>query len=202
MNKTKILAMCLILLGLVPFLAGCQTTGESAGLGAALGAGLGAIIGNQSGNAGEGALIGAAIGGLSGVVAHDVKKTRSEKRYSAAQTVDTYSYQPTQGESLVYEDGRVVPGTVNRGSFTDVSMQYALMGSGAGKKVTETRVVRKDGEIVAQISSQQFTRNDGTWVSNQQFKIPESWATGEYTMEQTVSTINNTIFGTAKFFVN
>jgi hypothetical protein len=180
---------------------GCETTGESAGLGAILGAAAGAIIGNQSGNAGEGAVIGAIIGGLSGVVVDDVQRTRSEKKVSAAQTVVDYNYQPTQGESLVFESSTIEPQVIARGSMTTAGMQYALLGSGAGRQVTETRVIKRDGEVISQISSQTYTRNDGTWVSTQQFRIPENWEPGKYTIEQTAQTNQSVVSGMTNFYV-
>ncbi|MFP6597268.1 MAG: glycine zipper family protein [Candidatus Hydrogenedentota bacterium] len=196
----RITALCAIL-GMTVLVTGCATTGESAGLGAILGAAAGAIIGNQSGNAGEGAVIGAVIGGLSGVIVNDVQKTRSEKKVSAQETVVEYDYRPTQGESLVFESSTIEPDVITRGSMTTAGMQYALMGSGAGKQVTETRVIRRDGELISQISSQSYTRNDGTWVSTQQFRIPENWEPGKYSIEQTAQTNQSAVSGMTNFYV-
>lgn len=180
---------------------GCETTGESAGLGAVIGATAGAIIGNQSGNQGEGAVLGAIIGGTVGAIVKDVQDTKAEKTRTAEETVVEYNYTPSQGESLRFENASLDPTTIVRGQLTTVSMQYALMGSGAGKQVTETRVIKKDGEIIAQISTEIFTRNDGTWISSQEFRIPENWEVGQYTLEQFASTNKSTISGTAKFTV-
>ena len=135
-------------------LTGCETTGESAGLGAIIGAAAGAIIGNQSGSQGEGAVIGAVLGGLVGLVADDVKKSNARKKMSAQQTIIEYDYQPTQGESLVFESSTIGPGVIQRGTFTTAAMQYALLGSGPGIQVTETRVIIRNGDIISKISSQ------------------------------------------------
>ncbi len=191
--------MAMIAMGLT--FTGCETTGESAGLGAVLGATAGAIIGNQSGNQGEGAVIGAILGGTAGAIVKDVEKTNAKKSRTAEETVMEYNYTPTQGESLRFENAMLEPSVVKRGQQTNVSMQYALLGSGAGKQVTETRIIKKDGEVVAQISSETFTRNDGTWISSQEFRIPENWEAGEYTLEQVAATHESTISGSAKFFV-
>ena len=109
-----------------------------------------------------------------------------------------YCYRRVQvGNDERYEDKP----SKNRYSHVADALQYALLGSGAGKQVTETRVIKKDGEIIAQISSEVFTRNDGTWISSQEFRIPENWDVGQYTLEQIAKTNKSTISGTAKFFV-
>ena len=82
------------------------------------------------------------------------------------------------------------------------TMQYAVLGSGAGRDVTETRIIKMGSEVISQVSSKTFTRNDGTWVSRQEFRIPESWAPGEYTLEQVVQSQDTWISGTVKFYVN
>ncbi|MFP6584946.1 MAG: glycine zipper domain-containing protein [Candidatus Hydrogenedentota bacterium] len=201
MNTRNRIGTGLIALVFVATVTGCETTGESAGFGAVLGATAGAIIGNQSGNAGEGALIGAVLGGLGGAIVKDVQKTNAEKRLSASETVIEYNYTPSQGESMIFEMSGVTPTAIPRGQMTTASMQYALLGTGAGKTVTETRIIKRNGEVISQISSQKFTRNDGTWVSNQQFRIPENWDAGEYTLEQTAQTDQSTVSGNTKFYV-
>jgi hypothetical protein len=191
----------IIALGSVGMLTGCETTGESAGLGAAIGAAAGAIIGNQSGSAGEGAVIGAVLGGIGGAIISDVQKTNAKKQRTAEDTVIQYNYEPTQGESMIFEQADLFPSNAIRGEFTTASMQYALLGTGSGKVVTETRAVRRGNDIVSQISSQKFTRNDGTWVSTQEFRIPKNWDTGEYTLEQIAQTDQSAVSGSTKFYV-
>lgn len=192
---------------------GCETTGESAGLGALIGAGAGALIGAGSGHAGRGAIIGAAVGAASGAITHDVRETRAEKRRTAAETYKRYEYKPidpatittttpSRSLSLVFEEASVVPAAIRRGAMVEGSMQYAVFGSGAGREVIETRIVKKGQEIVSQVSSKSFTRNDGTWVSRQEFRIPESWEPGEYTLEQVVQSQDTWVSGTVKFYVN
>ena len=122
-------------------------------------------------------------------------------KVSAQETVVEYDYRPTQGESLVFESSTIEPDVITRGSMTTAGMQYALMGSGAGKQVTETRVIRRDGELISQISSQSYTRNDGTWVSTQQFRIPENWEPGKYSIEQTAQTNQSAVSGMTNFYV-
>ena len=194
-------------------LGGCQTTGEAAGLGALIGAGIGAAIGADSGEALTGALIGAAVGAAGGAIGHDVRQTRSEKRSSAAETYKRYQYEPIETStttvttttsrtlSLVFEESSIEPGSVRRGSMVEGMMQYAVLGSGSGREVTETRIIKSGPEVLSQVSSKSFMRNDGTWVSRQEFRIPESWAPGEYTLEQVVQSGETWVSGTVKFYV-
>lgn len=179
--------------------AGCETYGESGSLGAIIGAGAGAIIGNQSGHAGEGALIGAALGGLTGLVVHDAI---AKKFKDSETTAREYQYQPSQGEMMTFEEAEVRPSPVRRGNMADVSIQYALLGTGEGTRVTETRVLKRGDSVIAQLSSKTYTRNDGTWVSTQQFRISERLAPGEYTLLQTVRTEQSMISGTTTFIIN
>ncbi len=177
---------------------GCQTYGEAGALGAALGAGTGAIIGHQSGHAGEGALIGAALGGLTGLIAHDIK---AHKERDATGTATEYEYQPSQGEMLTLENAQALPSTVRRGNMVEASIQYALLGTGGGTRVTESRSLRRGNEVIAEVSSKTFTRDDGTWVSTQQFKIPQNIDPGTYTVVQVVQTAQSRISGSSQFRV-
>jgi hypothetical protein len=203
MNKLYSTLCLVALFSLSIALSGCATPEGRAGLtGAAIGAGLGAIIGNQSGHAGEGALIGAAAGGLTGLIVQDVRETRARRSIEARPTAQTYQYEPTQGEMLTFEDSNVQPGLVRRGAMADASIQYALLGTGtAGTRVTETRSLKRGREEIAQISSKTYTRNDGTWVSAQQFRISERLSPGIYTMVQTVRTAQSVISGSTEFRV-
>ena len=178
--------------------SGCQTYGEAGALGTALGAGAGAVIGHQSGHAGEGAIIGAVLGGVTGLIAHDVK---ARKQREAAATATAYSYQPTQGEMLTLENAQVLPSTVVRGNMVEASIQYAFLGSGGGTRITESRILRRGEEVISEVSSKQFTRDDGTWVSTQQFKIPPNTQPGTYTVLQVVQTAQSRISGSAQFRV-
>lgn len=178
--------------------AGCESYGKGTALGAALGAGAGAIIGHQSGHAGEGALIGAALGGLTGLIAHDVK---AHKQRDAAATATVYNYQPTQGEMLTLESAQALPSSVRRGNFIEASIQYALLGTGGGVSIQETRVLKRGNEVIAEVSSKTFTHDDGTWVSTQQFKIPEHVGLGTYTVVQVVQTAQSRISSANPFRV-
>ena len=198
MNKKGLLTLGTLLICLALAVSGCETYGQAGGLGAALGAGTGAIIGNQSGHAGEGAAIGAVVGGLAGLVAHDVKARRQK---AAAETAAQYNYQPAQGEMLTLESAQALPSQVQAGNMIEASIQYALLGTGSGATVRESRTLMRGDEVIAEVSSKSFTRNDGTWVSTQQFKIPNNQPAGQYRVVQIVETAQNRISGSAYFTV-
>ena len=198
--KTTFKAVCVALVAAMALTGfyGCQTYGEAAGLGGALGAGAGAIIGHQSGHAVEGALIGAAVGAVTGLIVHDIKARRAKTK---AETEAAYNYQPAQGEMLTLERAEVLPPSVRRGEEIEASIQYALLGSGAGAQVSEQRTLMLGDRVVADISTQNFTRQDGTWVSAQPFRLPGDIAPGTYTLVTSVRTARSAISGRATFTV-
>ena len=164
---------------------GCETMGESAGLGGALGAGAGAIIGHQSGHTVEGALIGAAVGALAGIVIHDIK---AHQVRNAQQTAAQYNYAPSQGVRIVGENGAANPASIRPGGTVTTSVQYAVLGAPPGGiKITETRTLKQNGQVIKQVSSQDFMRSDGTWESTQEINFPANAPAGTYEVAQTVS---------------
>ena len=86
----------IMVLSLVVFAAGCESTGENtkkgAGLGALMGAAAGGIIGHQGGHGWEGALIGGASGAvLGGVVGNNADQNAryvNENQLTVVQIVD------------------------------------------------------------------------------------------------------------------
>ncbi len=180
-------------------LSGCQTYGEAAGLGAGAGALAGGIIGHQSGHAIEGALIGAAVGGAAGLIAHDIKARRERDR---AQTIAAYpAYAPAQGEMLQMERSEILPATVRPGENAEASVQYALLGTGPGVQVSEQRTLMRGDRLVAEVSTHSFTRDDGTWVSTQPFRVPTNLQPGPYTIVTSVRTAQSSISSQATFNV-
>lgn len=199
MNTMRARVFSLCLCGALSLsIAGCETYGQGAGLGAAIGAGAGAIIGHQSGHALEGAAIGAALGGLAGVVAHDIKVNRQR---DAAETAQSYNYQPAQGEVLRFEGAEVLPASVRPGEMIQGRITYALLGTGAGVQVREARLLMRGSETIAELSNQTFTRTDSTWASTQDFRLPSNLAPGVYTLETRVQTAQSSISGRAQFLV-
>jgi len=195
-KRTKLLVAGVGLLSVALVAAGCQTYGEAAGLGGAIGAGTGALIGHH--NPVAGALIGGAVGALAGVVAHDIKVKRAR---TAQETAQQYNYQPSQGEVLKMESNEALPSAVRPGNLVEGTMQYALLGVGSqGAQVVETRTLKRGDQIIAE-SSKTVVRGDGTWVSTQQFQLPNNAPLGQYTMEQVAQTPRSRIMGTSVFNV-
>ena len=195
MNTKRSLALLLVItLALPPLMTGCQTYGESGGLGAASGALIGGVIGHQSGSAIEGALIGGALGGMAGLIAHDVKV---RKQRDAQQTMEHYNYQPAQGESLLLEESFVQPQSIRLGDSFNSTIQYALMGTGAGVEVSEQRTLLQGDRVMAELSTKKFTRQDGTWSSSQSFRLPNNLQPGQYTLVTSVFTAQSKISGRA-----
>ncbi len=186
-------------LAFVIVVSGCQTVPRGAALGGALGAGTGAIIGNQSGHAGEGALIGGVVGAAAGAIASDIRARRTK---TPEETAKAYDYQPTQGEMLKLENVSVLPSQIRRGDMVEASIQYALLGTPAGgTAVRESRSLLQGGQVVAEIGTKSFTREDGTWVSVAQFKALDNLELGEVTVQQVIETGSSRIMGTGKFTV-
>ncbi len=200
MNQRWIFWVSLGLVGCVSVaLSGCQTYGEAGGLGAGAGALAGGIIGHQSGHAIEGALIGAALGGAAGLIAHDIKVKRERNR---EQTIAAYpTYVPTQGEMLQMERSEILPATVRPGENAEASVQYALLGTGPGLQVSEQRSLMRGDKLIAEVSTHNFTRDDGTWVSTQPFRVPTNLQPGPYTIITSVRTAQSSISSSANFNV-
>ncbi len=189
---------CALMLGMAAVgIVGCETYGEAAGLGGALGAGTGALIGGRH-HAVGGALIGGALGAVTGLIVHDIKVKQARSR---EQTAQVYNYQPTQGEMLTLERSEVLPPSVHPGEEISNTIQYALLGTGPGTQVGEQRTLMQGDRTVADISTQNFTRQDGTWVSTLPFRLPGNLQPGQYSIVTTVRTARSAISGRANFTV-
>lgn len=199
MNTRMTVWISLVLAGCLGVVtSGCQTYGEAAGLGAGVGALAGGIIGHQSGHALEGAVIGGLIGGATGLIAHDIK---ARKMRSKAETEAAYNYVPTQGEMLTLERSEMLPATVRPGEMAEASIQYAILGGGAGIQVSEQRSLMQGDRMIADVSTHNFNREDGTWVSSQPIRLPSNLQPGQYTVVTTVRTARSAISSQAPFTV-
>ena len=191
MKMYKFVIVIAVATSLVLAVSGCQTYGEAGALGAALGAGAGAIIGNQSGHAGEGAIIGAVLGGATGLIAHDIKARKAKSRQ---ETEEAYNYQPAEGERLELVAAEVFPKNASPGGTIGTSLEYALMGGGSqGVKINEKRTLMRGNQVIFEVSSKNFNRTDGTWVSEQQFKLPQSIKPGQYRVVQSAQSSTNRV---------
>lgn len=183
--RMKLYSILLIFSLAVPVgLTGCATTDQSAGAGALAGAALGALIGND---AAAGAAVGAIVGATVGYVVH---KTQARKTQSAEQTKDKLGYTDDRGLQLRMNRGTVSPAQVVPDSKVTAVMEYALLGTGGGKSVEERRILKKDGEVVAELQSDRVVRTDGTWENELGFKVPSSAPAGRYVVVQEIEADN------------
>ncbi|MEI6854125.1 MAG: hypothetical protein WCL06_14860, partial [Bacteroidota bacterium] len=63
------------------------------------------------------------------------------------------------------------------------------------------RTLMQGDRTVADISTQNFTRQDGTWVSTLPFRLPGNLQPGQYSIVTTVRTARSAISGRANFNV-
>lgn len=199
MKGMRFIALGLAALMVTVGAVGCQSYGEAGGLGAALGGAAGAVIGHQSGHALEGAAIGAAIGGATGLIAHKVKVNKQRNR---EETLAAYQYDPAQGESLKFEGAENLPNVVRPGEMFESNVTYALMGTrDQGVEVSESRTLMRGDRVIADLATNTYIRDDGTYVSNQSFRLPNNQAPGEYTIVTKVRTAKSAISGRAPIIV-
>lgn len=199
MTKKRLFMAVGLTLAATVGVTGCETAGQSAGLGAGLGGALGAVIGHQSGHGWEGAAIGAAIGGLAG---YGIHKAQARKVREAEATAQYYQYQPAQGVRVYSEESTVAPNRVTKGNTVKASMEYAVLGAPAdGITVVEKRVLRKDGEVLAELENTSVTRTNGTWVSTMDIAVNEDVQPGNYEIAQTLETPEGTFAKSSTFTV-
>jgi len=187
MRNRKFLALVaiVVLAGLVS--AGCETMAGSAGTGAGLGAATGAIIGHQQGRGWEGAALGAALGGMTGMIVHDIRAQRTQSPEAVQEEyIERGEWEPeSQDRILEMRRAAVEPRELQRGQTGRARMEYDVIGLG-GSEVVETREIRRGNQVIGQLSSEAFTRSDGTWESSQPFDITSDMEPGLYTMVQRV----------------
>jgi len=121
---------------------------------------------------------------LAGLIAQDVKVRRERTRQ---ETVETYNYTETQGLLVQFERAEVLPRDARPGTRVQNVFQYAILGAGAGISVTEHRSLLQGDRLLGELSSETFTRDDGTWVSTQEFQLPNDMRPGVYSIETRVS---------------
>jgi len=137
-------------------LVGCASIPEEhkgAATGVGIGAAAGVIAGSLLGGSGArtemailGGLLGALAGGLIGHYAVDQKRT-------SQQTAEKYDYQSSRGVMVQIENVSVAPNTVRSGDQIEIKVTYAILGAGPDKElnITETREIRREGELVADL---------------------------------------------------
>lgn len=175
------------------FIAGCATTGESAGLGAALGAVAGGIIGHQSGHGVEGALIGAAIGGATGaIIGHE-----RQKKLASRQQVEAEYYQTNTKkvvEPIAYwENFSVTPSKVKPGEKIMANGHYVLMGPPSAQPPSGTVKLTKIGNPPIEKASAKIEDvQEGRIDYEREITIPNDYGDGDYELTAEVVNGNST----------
>jgi hypothetical protein len=172
--------------------SGCVTVSEEhkgaaggAGIGAATGAVAGALIAG-SGSRVKGAVIGGLAGALlGGIIGHYTV----DKKSSAEETNNKYSYKPTSGTVVRVEDSRATPSLADPGGTVNLDATYAVMAPSNDTQVsiTETRVVTFNGELVAN-PEVNVTRTAGTYKSTLPLILPTDAKSGTYRVVTTIKT--------------
>lgn len=187
MRNKKLLALVALLVVAGFISAGCETMAGSAGTGAGLGAITGGIIGHQQGRGWEGAALGAAVGGMTGMIVHDIRAQRTQSPEAVQEEyIERGEWEPeSQNRILEMRRAAVEPRELRRGQTGRARMEYDVLGM-RGTEIVETREIRRGNQVVGQLSSEAFTRGDGTWESSQPFDVTSDMDPGLYTMVQRV----------------
>ncbi|MFO0752082.1 MAG: hypothetical protein U0411_01985 [Thermodesulfovibrionales bacterium] len=180
----------MLLVAFAAGLSGCASIPEEhkgaatgAGVGAATGAAAGALLGGKGAKTETaiiGGLVGALVGGAIGHYTYDQRRTRQE-------TAQKYNYQPSLGTQVRIEDATAVPGSVRPGGTVSLKATYAVLtpSSDSTVTVTETREIRKGGELIGRPESS-VARSGGTYTSSVPLILPSTARAGTYTVTTTV----------------
>lgn len=158
----------------------CATSEQSMGAGAIAGALLGAAF---TGNSARGAALGAAIGAAAGFAVHNAKAKQVK---SAEETRTEYDYNNRNGFQIQMNKGAVSPHRTDPDAELVVRMEYVILGSGDGKPVRESRILKRDGKVLKELQNESVVRKDGTWENTLGFKVPATAPSGRYTVLQRV----------------
>lgn len=170
-------------------LTGCESTGGNqmagAGIGALVGGAAGALI---TGDAG-GAAAGAAIGGLVGLAVVSINQYQARKVRSSSDDTRIYGLsQPVSSPQVKIRQGSSAPKTVRAGDAIDITTDYSvLLPSGkSATGVTETWVLKKDGNQVAKLPAKNSSRAAGGWSAEAEITVPPGIEPGTYVIEHQV----------------
>lgn len=188
MSYRKILSLSISLLFLFAMI-GCQSIPQEhrgaatgAGIGAAAGATAGALFGKNVGSTVIGGLLGGLVGGVIGNYAVDQRKNRAE-------TLQTYNYQPSQGDVVTIENTSTSPQVVSPGEVVHLQMTYAVMTPNSASQISlrEIREITHNGNLVGS-PEVQVTRSSGTFQSSIPLRLPDSAERGVYVVTSKIQT--------------
>lgn len=189
MRKVLSAVLCVILLVMTAGSTGAADSKGGAGLGAITGAGAGALLGGAIGGHAKGALIGAAVGAAVGALAGAIIGNYMDRQErNAAQTAQTYDYQPAQGPVVRVEAVRVEPELIVPGRPSKLVMTYAILEPDPRRAVpvTERRQIVSGQEMLKEIGPKTVDRLPGTYYSEQEVTFPKNLPKGLYAMKGVV----------------
>jgi hypothetical protein len=178
-------AVCLVLSGCATMDAESQQQAMGAGIGAALGCGVGALI---TGDA-RGCAAGAAIGGVVGFGAVTLSQYQARQVRTAQQEASLYGLtKPVNGVQVNIRKGSASPKVVNPGKQVEVATRYSvfLPQGQSSVSVSESWVLKKDGQTLATIPAETAVRPAGGFEVNAFFPVPANATPGTYVVEHVV----------------
>lgn len=195
MNKHKLKFIAAICSGAL--ISGCATQQgtdqmKGAGLGMVGGATLGCLIGLAAGG-GKGCAMGAAIGAAAGTVAGWGAVKINQYQAEQVRTVqdDQRMYpliKPVNSAQVKIRKGTSTPNRVRPGEMVKVTTDYSvtLPPSMQSTAVTEHWVLKKDGEVLADLPQQDSQRTSGGWAADATIPIPTNAVPGTYVIDHKV----------------
>lgn len=168
-----------------------QLMGAGAGMvgGAALGCLTGFLAGGDAGGCAKGAAIGAAVGAVTGWGAVKVSQYQATQVRTVQEDQQIYGLTKSVNSTQVkINKGTSNPKAVRPGDsvqlFTDYSVQ--LPANMASTPVSESWVLKKDGNVLAELPPQNNQRTAGGWNADATIPIPTNAELGTYVIEHKV----------------
>ena len=162
---------------------------KGAGWGAVVGGAGGCIIGLAFGGASgcaKGAIAGGVVGAVTGwgavkYQAEQVRTAKADQRmYPLIKPVDSAQVKIRKGTSTPH---RVKPGkTVKLSTDYSVTLPQNMQSTA----VKESWVLKKDGEVLADLPSQDSQRSSGGWAADATIPIPRDAVPGTYVIDHKV----------------
>lgn len=183
--------MSIIALLLLPsFIAGCATTeGNNQVLGAGGGAAIGALLGQAIGHDTKSTIIGAAIGAAIGWGTVKLMESKSKPVRTAEEDVQIYGLSAHTDSPLVkIQRGTSNPKEVRAGDKVTIDTDYSLqLPEGVtSTEVTESFILKKDGEKIADLPPKTVHYGSGGFLSEAVIVIPDNAKAGTYVIEHKV----------------
>ena len=163
---------------------------KGAGIGTLGGATLGCLIGLAAGG-GKGCAMGAATGAVAGWGAVKISQYQDEKVRTAKADQRMYPMiEPKEANSaqVKIRKGTSTPNRVKPGEMVKVTTDYSvtLPPSMQFTAVTEHWVLKKDGEVLADLPQQDSQRTSGGWAADATIPIPTNAVPGTYVIDHRV----------------